>query len=69
MYRITANAAATHVRKRKRRHRTEPIEDVVEPADIRPDFQPASAAESADSLQRIGAALDELPPKLRRWWC
>ena len=64
MYRITANAAATHVRKRKR-HRTESIEDVVEPADIRPDFQPASAAVSADSLRRIGAALDELPPKLR----
>jgi RNA polymerase sigma-70 factor (ECF subfamily) len=64
MYRITANAAATHVRKRKR-HRTESLEDVVEPADIRPEAQPASAAESADSLQRIGAALDELPPKLR----
>ena len=35
MYRITANCAATHVRKRKR-HRTEPLDDVAEPADIAP---------------------------------
>jgi RNA polymerase sigma-70 factor (ECF subfamily) len=64
MYRITANASATHLRKR-RRHRAEPLEDVVEPADTRPEHQPAAAAEAGDSLERIGAALDELPPKLR----
>ncbi len=64
MYRITANAAATHVRKR-RRHRTEPIDETFEPADTRPEVQPASQAESADSLERIARAVDELPPKLR----
>jgi RNA polymerase sigma-70 factor, ECF subfamily len=64
MYRITANAAATHVRKR-RRHRTQPIDEVVEPADVRAEAQPAVLAESTDTLERIGGALDELPPKLR----
>jgi RNA polymerase sigma-70 factor (ECF subfamily) len=64
MYRITANAASTHMRKR-RRHRAEPIDDVLEPADLRPEVQPAVQAEAADSLQRIARALDELPPKLR----
>jgi RNA polymerase sigma-70 factor (ECF subfamily) len=64
MYRITANAGATHMRKR-RRHRAEPLAEVTEPVDTRPDAQPATAAEAADSLERIGAALDELPPKLR----
>ena len=64
MYRITANAAATHVRKR-RRHRTEPIDETFEPADTRSEAQPASQAESADSLERIARAVDELPPKLR----
>ena len=41
MYRITANAAATHIRKR-RRHRTEPLDDDFEPADTRPEAQPVS---------------------------
>jgi RNA polymerase sigma-70 factor, ECF subfamily len=64
MYRITANCAATHLRKRKRQ-RAEPIDSIVEPADTHAESHPAPAAESADTLQRIGAALDELPPKLR----
>jgi RNA polymerase sigma-70 factor (ECF subfamily) len=64
MYRITANAAATHVRKR-RRHRTESIDETIEPADPRVEIQPAAQAESADSLERISRALDDLPPKLR----
>jgi RNA polymerase sigma-70 factor, ECF subfamily len=64
MYRITANAAATHMRKR-RRQRAEPIDDTFEPVDAHPESQPAQQAESADSLERIGQALDELPPKLR----
>jgi RNA polymerase sigma-70 factor (ECF subfamily) len=64
MYRITANAAATHTRKR-RRHRAEPIDEAHDIADVRPDTQPASAAESSDTLERISHALDELPPKLR----
>jgi RNA polymerase sigma-70 factor, ECF subfamily len=64
LYRITANAAATHLRKRKR-HRAEPLDEVAEPIDLRHEAQPAAAAESADSLERISVALDALPPKLR----
>jgi RNA polymerase sigma-70 factor (ECF subfamily) len=64
MYRITANAAATHTRKRKRQ-RAEPLDEIAEPADLRVEHQPAAAAESSDSLARIAVALDELPPKLR----
>src|SRR5262249_52518313 len=47
------------------RHRAEPLDEVAEQADLRAEHQPAVAAESSDSLARIGAALDELPPKLR----
>jgi RNA polymerase sigma-70 factor, ECF subfamily len=64
MYRITANASATHMRKRHR-HRTEPLDDVNEPADTRHESQPAAAFESADTLGQVAAAIDELPPKLR----
>ena len=64
MYRITANAAATHV-KRRRRQQAEPFADDLEPADDREDLQPAAMAESAEALERISLALDELPPKLR----
>src|SRR3954470_11860224 len=46
MYRITAHPAATHRRKRHR-HRPEPLDDLNEPADPRLDTQPASALESA----------------------
>ena len=69
MYRITANAAATHVRKRKR-HRTESLDDVVEPADIRPEAQPASAAESADSLAAHRSRRStSCPPSCVHWSC
>ena len=64
MYRITANAASTHVRKRKR-HRTESLEDVVEPADIRPDPSPprrrSRPTRSSASVRRS----TNCPPKLR----
>ncbi len=64
LYRITANTAATFVNKRQKR-RTVPLDDVFEPADSRPEGQPASVAESADAVARIAVAVDELPPKLR----
>jgi RNA polymerase sigma-70 factor (ECF subfamily) len=64
MYRITANASATHMRKRHR-HRTEALDDVTEPADTRLDAQPAAAFESNDMLGHVAAAIEELPPKLR----
>ena len=65
MYRITANAAATHV-KRRRRQQAEPVRRRLR-ARRRPrrDLQPAAMAESAEALERISDALDELPPKLR----
>jgi RNA polymerase sigma-70 factor (ECF subfamily) len=64
LYRITANTASTHVH-RRRRQRAEPFADDFEPADTRAEEQIAQSAESAEALDRISAALDELPPKLR----
>jgi RNA polymerase sigma-70 factor, ECF subfamily len=64
LYRITANTASTHVH-RRRRQRAEPFADDFEPADTRAEEQVSQAAESAEALDRISAALDELPPKLR----
>ena len=64
LYRITSNAAATHV-KRRRKHRTETLDDVAEPVELRPDAQPARVAEATDVLDRLAVALDALPPKLR----
>jgi RNA polymerase sigma-70 factor (ECF subfamily) len=65
MYRITANTASSVV-KRRRRHRAEPLDDLVEePIELHPDLQPEDAAESSMLLERLTTALDELPPKLR----
>ncbi len=64
MYRITANAASTHMHKR-RRQRAEPFDDSFEPIDTRAEEQVSQGAESAEALDRISAALDELPAKLR----
>ncbi len=65
LYRITANAAATHLRKR-RRHRTESLDDVNEPAERRYDSHPVAMAEAGDLLERLSVAVDQLPPKLRQ---
>ncbi len=64
LYRITANAASTHMHKR-RRQRAEPFDESFEPVDARAEQQVAEGAESAEALDRISAALDELPAKLR----
>jgi RNA polymerase sigma-70 factor (ECF subfamily) len=64
MYRITANAAYTHLGKR-RRHRTEPLDDVAEPIEERVGARPEAAAESAALMGRLSEAVAELPPKLR----
>jgi RNA polymerase sigma-70 factor (ECF subfamily) len=64
LYRITANAASTHVQKR-RRQRAEPFAEGYDPPDDRAERQIAESAESAEALDRISAALDELPSKLR----
>ena len=65
MYRITANASATLMRKR-RRQRTEPLDEMFEPIDTRFEDQPAAMAEASDLLDRLSAAVDELPVKLRQ---
>ncbi len=66
LYRITANAAATHLRKR-RRHRTESLDNLVgDPVELHPDASPAAVAEGHELLSRLSAAVDALPPKLRQ---
>jgi RNA polymerase sigma-70 factor (ECF subfamily) len=64
MYRITANAAYTHLGKR-RRHRTESLDDVAEPIEERIGARPDAAAESAAMMGQLSEAVAELPPKLR----
>ena len=64
MYRITANAAATLVQKRRRR-RTESLEYVEEPIDASIEGQPDVAAESSIGLEELARAVAALPPKLR----
>ncbi len=64
LYRITANCASSHLT-RRRRLRTEPLVAAYEPAELRHDAQPAAMAETTLDLERIAAAVDELPPKLR----
>jgi RNA polymerase sigma-70 factor (ECF subfamily) len=65
MYRITANTAYS-VAKRRRRHRADPLDAMVEdPIELHPDLQPEGAAETSAMLDELAVALDELPPKLR----
>ena len=64
LYRITANAAASSLQ-RGRRHRAEPFGDDFEPVDTRAEQLVSQGAESAESLDRIAIALDDLPAKLR----
>src|SRR5215218_3070390 len=64
MYRITANAAATLVQKRRRR-RVESLDTVDEPIEASFDVQPEAAAESAVGLEQLARAVRALPPKLR----
>lgn len=64
MYRITANAAATLVQKRRRR-RVESLDAVDEPIEMSLEAQPEAAAESAVGLAELARAVQALPPKLR----
>jgi RNA polymerase sigma-70 factor (ECF subfamily) len=65
MYRITANAAYSSV-KRRRRHRAEALDAMREdPVELHPDLQPEGVAESSAMLDRLSLALEALPPKLR----
>ena len=64
LYRITANAAATLVQKRRRR-RVESLDTVDEPIDTSIEGRPEAAAESAIGLEDLARAVAALPPKLR----
>jgi RNA polymerase sigma-70 factor (ECF subfamily) len=64
MYRITANAASTHTRKR-RRQRTEALDDQIDPIEEHIEALPGPAAESAEALDRVSQAIATLPVKLR----
>jgi RNA polymerase sigma-70 factor (ECF subfamily) len=64
MYRITANAAYTTV-KRRRRLRSEPLDLVEDVIELRPEAQPEEAAETQALLAKLSGALEQLPPKLR----
>lgn len=64
MYRITANTASTLVEKRRRR-RTEPLDELTEPVEISRESQPELAAESSVAMAELGRAVEALPPKLR----
>ena len=59
LYRITANSAV-HVRaKRRRRHRTEPLDAMLdEPAELRTEAQPEEMAEPSADLDQVGRALE-----------
>lgn len=65
MYRITANAAYTHVQKRTRQ-RTTNIDDVEEPVEIALEARPEAMAESNAGLAELAEAVDRLPATLRQ---
>jgi RNA polymerase sigma-70 factor (ECF subfamily) len=64
MYRITANAAATMVQKRRRR-RVESLDTVDEPVELSLEAQPEASVESTIGLEHLARAVNALPPKLR----
>ncbi|NLV54926.1 MAG: RNA polymerase sigma factor [Acidimicrobiales bacterium] len=64
LYRITANCASTYVG-RRRRHRHDELDDELVVVDASPELDPAARADASDLRDRLVAALDELPPKLR----
>lgn len=64
LYRVTANTAATHLRKRSRR-RADPLDDVIDPPETRIDALPEASAETGALGERINGALDQLPTGLR----
>jgi RNA polymerase sigma-70 factor (ECF subfamily) len=64
MYRITANAASTHTQKRRKRA-TETLDDEPMLIDESPGGDPVGSAESHLLMDRVQAALQTLPPKLR----
>lgn len=64
MHRITANCASTHLG-RRRRHRHDELDEEVAVTDQHPDRDPEAQADAALLRQRLEAAIDDLPPRLR----
>jgi RNA polymerase sigma-70 factor, ECF subfamily len=64
LYRITANCASTQLGSR-RRHRHEPLDGTVEPADVTPTTDPLDRAVAADLRATVEVAIADLPPRLR----
>jgi RNA polymerase sigma-70 factor, ECF subfamily len=64
MYRITANCAATSL-KRRRRHRHDQLGEDADVVDLRLDQDPELRADASELRDRLLEALDCLPPKLR----
>jgi RNA polymerase sigma-70 factor, ECF subfamily len=65
MYRITANCANTHLGKRSK-HRHEDLDDHEAVADERPASDPQAQVDASALRDRLGVALEALPPKLRQ---
>lgn len=64
LYRITANCASTHLGRRSRQ-RHEELPDDAAIAESNPDLDPQARAEAAATRERLQAALQLLPPRLR----
>jgi RNA polymerase sigma-70 factor (ECF subfamily) len=64
IYRITANCASTYMAK-GRRQRHDDLDDNDQLIDERPEFDPESRADAAILRDRVEAALEQLPDKLR----
>lgn len=64
LYRIVANCAATSLARRSRT-RTEVMDDEAPFADAAPDADPEAVAEATTLRDRVAAALEALPPRLR----
>jgi len=64
MYRITANCASTYLGRRNR-HRHQPLPESGDVVDLRADIDPELCSDASELRDRLVAALDELPPKLR----
>ncbi len=64
LYRITANCASTHLRKRAKHRHEELLEDSPI-AESNPDYDPEARSDASALRERINVALRELPPRLR----
>jgi len=64
LYRITANCANTHLSKR-RKHRHDELDELNVPVDTDPERDPQAVILASSLRDRLTAALDDLPPKLR----